>query len=558
MTRRSSQSARAPRACRNPPGCPGPSGMPRRRWCAAGRLVGGEALGHGVRNLGQAIRPRYGHPKLTPLPSAPMPDPSVDATGVAGGRRTADEVGTPPTASPRTVRSGRRVAVFAENAAESVIAHLGGLRSGASVVAVNSHLAAPEAAYQLTAGDVAVLIAGPAPLAERRAAAGSPAAARCTPGTPPSGRHGWPRHPPVPRPTTCPSCPTCSSPRAPPAPPRPRNCRPTCSRLGRRGRRSWMPRRPTGSWAWAGTWWSPPAPHRPLNRASAGGGHAHRRARPVPPRAGAGRHRGVADRLVHLGAHPPRPPRRPRWSVASLRLVFLTGAACPEDVKRAIIDWWGPVLLEAYGATEVGVTASITSEDWLDHPGSVGRRGRRSGSAAARRPEGRHPRRIAGEDEQPDRDADQRVDPVPPGDLEHPGGNDHPDRPDGVGHHLEVGALQAVVRGGLVPRETRPRGARRPAAEVGGQADGRPRSSIGAASATSPAGSPFTAASGLEGAPDVDGDAHDRFADSAGVGEGGERVPGSVEAVQAVGPASMPPGSPGGWRPGPYRSRAHR
>lgn len=58
---------------------------------------------------------------------------------------------------------------------------------------------------------------------------------------------------------------------------------------------------------------------------------------------------------------------------SSLRLVFQTGSSCPVHVKRAMIDWWGPVFLEAYGATEVGVTASITSEDWLAHPGSVGR-----------------------------------------------------------------------------------------------------------------------------------------------------------------------------------------
>ena len=58
---------------------------------------------------------------------------------------------------------------------------------------------------------------------------------------------------------------------------------------------------------------------------------------------------------------------------SSLQLVFQTGSSCPVDVKRAMIEWWGPVFLEAYGATEVGVTAAITSEDWLAHPGSVGR-----------------------------------------------------------------------------------------------------------------------------------------------------------------------------------------
>ena len=38
-----------------------------------------------------------------------------------------------------------------------------------------------------------------------------------------------------------------------------------------------------------------------------------------------------------------------------------------------MIEWWGPVFIEAYGATEVGTTCQITSEEWLAHPGSVGR-----------------------------------------------------------------------------------------------------------------------------------------------------------------------------------------
>ena len=64
---------------------------------------------------------------------------------------------------------------------------------------------------------------------------------------------------------------------------------------------------------------------------------------------------------------------RARYDVASLRLVSHTGAACPVDAKRAMIDWWGPVLLEAYGATEAGSTNMISSEEWLRKPGSVGR-----------------------------------------------------------------------------------------------------------------------------------------------------------------------------------------
>jgi len=64
---------------------------------------------------------------------------------------------------------------------------------------------------------------------------------------------------------------------------------------------------------------------------------------------------------------------RERYDVSSMKLVAHTGAACPVDVKRAMIEWWGPVFVEAYGGSEVGTTCSITSQEWLEHPGSVGR-----------------------------------------------------------------------------------------------------------------------------------------------------------------------------------------
>lgn len=64
---------------------------------------------------------------------------------------------------------------------------------------------------------------------------------------------------------------------------------------------------------------------------------------------------------------------RARFDVSSLKLVSHTGAACPPDVKRAMIEWFGPVLLEVYGGTETGPVTSIGSADALAHPGSVGR-----------------------------------------------------------------------------------------------------------------------------------------------------------------------------------------
>ncbi len=63
----------------------------------------------------------------------------------------------------------------------------------------------------------------------------------------------------------------------------------------------------------------------------------------------------------------------PRMSSAHIRVVdearAHTGAKCPVDVKRAMIEWWGPVFTDAYGATEVGTTCQISSQEWLEHPG---------------------------------------------------------------------------------------------------------------------------------------------------------------------------------------------
>ncbi|WP_026918454.1 AMP-binding protein [Gordonia shandongensis] len=64
---------------------------------------------------------------------------------------------------------------------------------------------------------------------------------------------------------------------------------------------------------------------------------------------------------------------RARYDLSSLRAVFHGGAACPIPVKRAMIDWLGPIITEYYGGTEGVVDSSITTEEWLRKPGSVGR-----------------------------------------------------------------------------------------------------------------------------------------------------------------------------------------
>jgi long-chain acyl-CoA synthetase len=63
---------------------------------------------------------------------------------------------------------------------------------------------------------------------------------------------------------------------------------------------------------------------------------------------------------------------RSRYDLSSHRIAVHAAAPCPVEVKRAMIDWWGPILYEYYAATEgIGMTF-VDSERWLDKPGSVG------------------------------------------------------------------------------------------------------------------------------------------------------------------------------------------
>ncbi|WP_063052295.1 acyl-CoA synthetase [Nocardia arthritidis] len=66
---------------------------------------------------------------------------------------------------------------------------------------------------------------------------------------------------------------------------------------------------------------------------------------------------------------------RARYDVSSLRVAVHAAAPCPIDVKRAMIDWWGPILHEYYASTEANGATFIDSEQWLRKPGSVGRAG---------------------------------------------------------------------------------------------------------------------------------------------------------------------------------------
>jgi long-chain acyl-CoA synthetase len=64
---------------------------------------------------------------------------------------------------------------------------------------------------------------------------------------------------------------------------------------------------------------------------------------------------------------------RRKYDLSSLRFVIHAAAPCPHDVKRAMIDWWGPVINEFYGSTESSAVTLASSADTLAKPGTVGR-----------------------------------------------------------------------------------------------------------------------------------------------------------------------------------------
>jgi long-chain acyl-CoA synthetase len=280
----------------------------------------------------------------------------------------------------------RRVAVYAENSAETAIAHIAAILAGASAVPVNFHLRAEEAAYIIADADCRVVLTGPEN-AERAVAAaglGVPVVAWRTPDAPPSVR-SW-----------------TDLLAAAPATEPPTDSRPLPNLLYT-----------------SGTTGRPKGTELPPDMFAAGADVAEyvRNLKQNPlavigphlvvapmyhtgPLSGvralaAGtslvvmdgfdaegvlanvqRYRAAASVMVptHFGRLLALPADvRARYDTSSLLLVAHTGSMCPPDVKRAMIDWLGPVIVESYGATEAGVLTTIDSHDWLTHPGSVGR-----------------------------------------------------------------------------------------------------------------------------------------------------------------------------------------
>ena len=64
---------------------------------------------------------------------------------------------------------------------------------------------------------------------------------------------------------------------------------------------------------------------------------------------------------------------RSSYDVTSLQRVVHAAAPCPIDIKKQMIQWWGPIVDEYYASSEAVGVSFIRAEDWLNHPGSVGR-----------------------------------------------------------------------------------------------------------------------------------------------------------------------------------------
>ena len=280
-----------------------------------------------------------------------------------------------------------RIAVFAENAAETALAHLGALLGGASAVPVNFHLTADEAAYILEDSEASILFVGPA-TAERGIEAarrvgiqtiigwGDDLDADITP-WPDWLSRGSADHPSLdirPRPNLLYTSGTTGRPKGTELPPTMFAGGDTMAEHleSLRGARfaNYGPHLVVGPMYHTG-------PLSGMRILVAGTSSVIlRRFDAEATLAAIDRHKTksavmVPTHFVRLLALPDEV--KANYDVSSMELVSHTGAKCPEEVKRAMIDWWGPIFVESYGASEVGTTCSINSADWLAHPGSVGR-----------------------------------------------------------------------------------------------------------------------------------------------------------------------------------------
>jgi long-chain acyl-CoA synthetase len=292
-----------------------------------------------------------------------------------------------------------RVAVYAENAAETALAHLGALMGGASSVPVNFHLTAEETAYILDDSESRILFVGPETLerglaAAREAGVGTVIAWNC--GDLPDGAdsgnsgevptvidwHDWlaqgstddPPDDVVPLPNLLYTSGTTGRPKGTELPP--------TMFAGGATMVEHLEALKQGGFAAFGTHLvvGPMYHTGPLSgmRLLAAGIPSVILARFDAEGTLAAIDTYRCESTVMVPTHFVRMLALPdevkaRYDVSSMKLIAHTGAKCPVDVKRDMIEWFGPVFRDAYGASEVGTVCAITSEEWLEHQDSVGR-----------------------------------------------------------------------------------------------------------------------------------------------------------------------------------------
>jgi long-chain acyl-CoA synthetase len=280
-----------------------------------------------------------------------------------------------------------RIAVFAENAAETALAHLGGLLAGASSVPVNFHLTASEAAYILADSQAQVLFVGPE-TAERGIEAAREAGVPLVVGWNCAGVDGvtdwdaWlaegaiddPPDEVVPRPNLLYTSGTTGQPKGTELPP--------TMFAGGSNMVEHLEALAQGGFSGFGTHLvvGPMYHTGPLSgmRLLCAGIPSVILAKFDPEATLAAIDRYRTESSVMVPTHFVRMLALPdevkaKYDVSSMKMLAHTGAKCPVEVKAAMIEWFGPVFRDAYGATEVGTVCTITSEEWLEHQGSVGR-----------------------------------------------------------------------------------------------------------------------------------------------------------------------------------------
>lgn len=64
---------------------------------------------------------------------------------------------------------------------------------------------------------------------------------------------------------------------------------------------------------------------------------------------------------------------RNRWNLSTHKLAIHAAAPCPVEIKKQMFEWWGPILHEYYAGTELNGFCYVGPEDWISHPGTVGK-----------------------------------------------------------------------------------------------------------------------------------------------------------------------------------------